>query len=56
MFVAVLAVLAHQQQTAVRELEFAGDEADPVRVAYTIQVLLDPKLLDGVLLRLQGRS
>ena len=25
------------------ELEFAGDEADPVRAAYTIQLLLEPK-------------
>jgi hypothetical protein len=38
------------------EIEFPGAAADPVRAAYTIQLLLDPKLLDGVLLRLSDPS
>ena len=39
------------------ELEFPDDDvATPVRAAFTIQVLLEPKLLDGVLIGLQGAA
>ena len=38
------------------EIEYPGAAADPVRVAYTVQLLLDPKLLDGVLQRLRDPS